>query len=171
MAAVLCQEIGYNKNFLNPTIMFKPEYFKDFIKSEIETHKKPNLHAVHFNRLKAYRKDWNIQKILIFEYMLLCCKQYGNNFTQKTTMIMDYTRLGINSVLKYIAQLEGEGYLSVNRSKDGKGVRELNWYTVNFDTIISFLESIYLLPEKETQYHKDELIKMFTFIKENPYKN
>ncbi len=151
--------------------MYNSSYFYDYIKTEKGDESKPNLHAIHFNRLIAYNKKWKIHKILLFEYMLLCCKKYGNNFTQTTTMIMEYTRLGKNSVIKYIALLEKEGYLTVSRSKDESGVRELNEYAINFDTITSSLGSIYLLPEKETQYHKDELIKMYTFIKENPYKN
>lgn len=150
--------------------MFQSNYFYDYFKDGNNTKQKPNIHAVHFNRWIAYNKEWNIPKILLFEYMLLCCKKYGNNFTQKTTMITDNTRLGKNSVLNYIAVLEEEGYLTVKRSKVKKGVRGLNKYTVNFDTILSSLDCIYMLPEKETEHHKDELKKMYAFIEKNPYK-
>lgn len=151
--------------------MYNSTFFYDFIKTEDGDKHKRNLHAIHFNRLIAYNKEWKIHKILLFEYMLLCCKKYGNNFTQTTTLIINYTRMGKNSVLKYIAVLEKEGYLDVQRSKDKNGTPELNRYSINFDNIISSLDSIYLLPEKDVSHHKDELTKMYKFIEDNPYNN
>ncbi len=154
--------------------MFEIENYYDFIKTDKGTEKKPNLHAIHFKRFRAYNPNWSIYKIVLFEFLLHCHKRHGDRFTQKFSQMIEGTRLSKNSLLKYIEELENEGLLTVKRSeRKGKNSDRLNRYSLNFDKIVSSLDSIYNFEEcdpKDIPDHKEKLAEWYRFLQNNPYR-
>lgn len=112
--------------------------------------RKANLFAVHFKRLSGYHKDWKLQKILLYEYFLVCGRKYGHKgFTQKLSMIKKYTRLSRDTIIKYTKQLEQEGLITVQRYETARGIKHLNKYTINYDGIKRSLHKIYNFGDKK----------------------
>ncbi len=139
--------------------------------NEVRRHE---LLAIHFGRLSGYRKkpDWNIQKILLYEYMLFCYRKYGDNFTRTYSLIEKETRLSKNSINKYLNEFEAAEYITIHRKNYKKGEDFMNRYSINFDKIMESLDQIY---DFEGQSHSDIvgnvefLEERYKYIRDHPY--
>lgn len=135
---------------------------------------KPNIFAVHFKRLNGYNKDWKIQKILMFEYMLVCGRKYGHeDFTQKTSMIVEATWMGKDSVYKYLKEIEDDGYLKIEKKKYKK-LRNCSRYTINYEHIKNSLDKIYNFDghkKEDVKTFKEELCKWYDYHSSSSYRD
>lgn len=163
--------------------MLEPSYFLDFIKvdekSETEIQEKgsvykPNIFAIQFNRLNSYNPDWELRKKLAFELFMFLSKKYGHKpFTQKYPMLKKYLHCGNDKLKKLIDELQKDGFLEIKKEKK-KGVSQLNYYTVNFNKILSSLEKIYDFEGMSKENKSDSIEIMQEYIRyhaENGYKS
>lgn len=135
---------------------------------------KPNLFAIHFRRLKCYNKDWKLKKVLMFEYMLICGRKYGHeDFTQKTSMIVDATWMSKDSVYKYLKENEDDGYLKIEKKKY-KNMRNCSRYTINYEQIKNSLDEIYNFDghkKEDVKIFKEELCKWYDYHSSSSYRD
>gem|GEM_PF-4024570 len=145
-------------------------------KGKSDSKVKINLFAIHFKRLAGYNDSWNLNKILLYEYMLISARKYGkkgDTFTQKYSMIAEATQMSKGSVSKYLKQLEDDGFISLKREKR-KGVSQLNWYKINYGQIKKSLHQIYDfsgLDKEEVEVYKKDLCKWYDYHSASSYRD
>ena len=158
--------------------MFQYDSYFDWKKGNGNTsedqEKKVNLFAVHFRRLEGYTKEWKLQKILLYEYMLVCGRIYGHkNFTQKTSMIVKATLMGKDTIYKYLKEFEKAGYIKIKREK-ADGTSKLNRYTIDYECIKDSLEDIYdfgNLEEQTIKAYKQDLCNWYDYHSSSSYRD
>lgn len=156
--------------------MFEFSYFFDFINDPKtnNNYKRPNLFAIHFNRMSAYNKDWNLNKILLYEYLLVCDRKYGKKdepFTQAYKMIRDATHMSHGTISSYLKKLEKDGYLKIKR-ETVDGTKQLNWYTIDYDKIKASLKLIYNfdgLSKYEIKAYCEDFCKWYDYHSSKSY--
>jgi len=153
--------------------MFDYSNFYDFIETKNGKEKKPNLHAVNFRRLRSYNKQWKLNKIIFFEYLLFCHKKFGDNFFQSTSHFVESTLVSKNTILNLMKEFEDSGFIKVERQDDKiKGKDFRNKYSLNFDIILKSFRQIYDFgdqEEKDIQEQETILKEWYQFLENNPY--
>lgn len=117
---------------------------------------------------------WKLNKIIFFEYLLLCHKKYGDNFFQSTSDFVENTLASKNSILKLVKEFEKNGFIKVERhNQKTKGKDFRNKYSFNFDFIMKSFRQIYNFgdqEEKEIQENEKILMDWYLFLKDNQYR-
>jgi len=149
-------------------------YYESIRTDEDKVATRPELLSIHFGRLSGYRNpDWNIQKILLFEYLLLCYRKYGDKFTRTFSLIEQETRLSRNSIIKYQKMFESAGFISIHRQTTKKaGSDFMNRYSINFDHIMDSLNQIYDFEgqsEEDIAVNVEFLKERYKYIRDHPY--
>lgn len=133
--------------------------YTEFIQNQYGEKINPNLFAVHFKKLAAYNKDWDLPKILVYELMLVMSRKTGHKekgFYKQQRIIAEETRLSRHKVRKAIEALEEQGILNIRKSGGGR-----YYYKVKFHYIKENLEQVYNFNDVK-QDHKKPLKRILT---------
>ncbi len=154
--------------------MFEYGYFYDFIKTKDGEETKPNLHAINFRRLQSYNKDWKLNQIIFYEYLLQCHRRYGKVFTRSRSDFKNDTLISEGTVRNLVEDFEKRNFIKVTRSeKQIKGQDFRNRYSVDFEVIKQSLRDIYDFgnkTEKEIQENEEILKAWYDYLSNNTYK-
>lgn len=115
-------------------------FYEDFMVSPDGDKIAASPTCIHFKRMSNYNPDWTIERIIFFEYMLVCRRSYGNDFFKQEKIMTKETRLSKYHLRQQKSYFIEQGFISTSEGKYSRTIFHINkeWVYSNLRSIFDF---------------------------------
>lgn len=115
--------------------------------------------SINTFRYDLYRKEWTIERILVFEVFIIYTFKYGNPFYKTMKNLRKDLRMTPHTIRKHRDFLIDNGFVGKKLSSEKENYK--NIYTVDYQEIINKIDDIYNFEMLPDNFIRDLYIKLF----------
>jgi len=121
----------------------------------------PTPTSIHFLKMGNYNPDWSLERIIFFEYMIVCRRSYGDGFFRQEKYMAEATRLSKYHLRKQRDYFVKAGFITVKEGKFSRYYYHLNkeWVYSNIDNIQDFSE----IEEEKINFYRSQILDYYKY--------